>query len=70
MEKEKPSFFVFMIFYKRNFGFWVATAPQTPLVRGTCIYFVLTCTSGLMIEKNMAYNLGCCCFIIIKSVDF
>ena len=49
MKKEKPPFcFIFFNF----FDFWGAFAPPTPLSNVDVFIFVLTCASGLILEKK------------------
>ena len=58
--KEKPS--LRLIFSKKKkIGFWglLPLASKTPLVKCECTYFVPKCASGLILEQNMAQNLGC-----------
>ena len=43
--------------------------PPIPLLKCGCFIFALKCTSGLILEKNMAQNLGCW-FIIKKMLIF
>ena len=58
-KKAKPPFFY--IFLASGGGGLLP--PRTPLVKCECI-FALTCASGLILEKNMVQNLGCCLIIL------
>ena len=62
--KKRKASIVFFFIYFASGGY----CPRTPLVKCDVFIFVLTCASGLNLEKSMAQNLGCCWFITLKIV--